>query len=255
MIESCVNPKSPTLLLNALPHFQLLMRFNLFQNRAKFQSKVLGFISNRRHRNDRPRSAKGRNAEKGDNKGTKYEWVAIEEFNSEGLPTLPRQVIQSTQQLAYDADMHTDLDLHISTGMSPEGSIMGQYKIYEINKFSMQGWRMRAHALVELDLSRVHEESWFNAYRGINVLIKDPGLPGSISNEYRMKVIATSFTRKAVSFAGKGGKRKERQLLQADLEMKEMWRSTLLRRKSELFRHVLLTTIAAFIAVMLGKLV
>lgn len=182
------------------------------------------------------------------------EWVIIEEYDSQGQPILSQDTIQLTKSVCYDKDEHTDLDLYIQTGMSPEGALIGQYKIYEITKFSMQGWRLRANVFVDLDLERQYEERWFQAFLGSKVLVKDPGLPGQISDDYRMKVVATDFRKKAVSFTNSVGGKNERISLQAHLQLKETWRSTLLRRKSELIRHVLLTTIGAFIAVMLSKL-
>ena len=184
----------------------------------------------------------------------KGEWVVIEEFNSRGLPTLPQQTLQSTKSIHYDSDKHKDLDLYIQTGMSPEGSLISPYKIYEITRFSMHGWRLHANVFVDLDLDRMYEEQWFQAFLGSMVLVRDPGLPGLISNKYRMKVVAADFRKRSVSFTDNVGNKNEQRSLQAHLRLKETWRSTLLRRKSELFRNVLLTTIGAFIAVMLGKL-
>ena len=56
------------------------------------------------------------------------------------------------------------------------------------------------------------------------------------------------------SFIEKGGMTRTDELFEGRLWMKETVKSTLLRRKGELALHVVLTTIAALIGLVIGKL-
>ena len=184
----------------------------------------------------------------------KFEWVSIEEKDATGRVILPRRALESTQVTVYDQNKHTDLSLRIVTGMAPQGAIIGQYKLYDIKTFDMGGWRMKADAIVELPASMGHEEAWFRAFKGSDVTVSNPGLPGTISEEYIMQVTTSDFGKKVVSSRTESGNIVEKRLFEGRLWMKETIKSTLLRRKGELIRYVGLSTIAAVIGVLIGRL-
>ena len=208
----------------------------------------------RNHRQARAHSTKVPESQKETTVERKYEWVSIEEHNEDGCQILPRKAIQATEWTTYDSEKHKDLDLIINTGMAPEGAIIGQYKLYEMQKFSMKGWRMKAEAIVELPLTKGYEKMWFEAFKGSNVEINDPGLPGSISEKFKMKINKTDFNKKEISYANKDSVKTEKILFEAHLWMKETFKSTLLRRKSELGRYFIFTTAGALIGAVISRL-
>ena len=177
----------------------------------------------------------------------KGEWVAIEERNSKGQPIFPRKAVHSTILTRFDPQKHTDLTLRIITGVAPEGGIIGQYKIYDITKFSMRGWRIEAQAMIELDPTRGYEQAWFEAFEGHNAVICHPGLPGAVSQEYKMKISKSEFSKKIISHAENDSAKKETKVYEGRLWMKETWPSTLLRRKSEAGLYLIVTAIGALI--------
>ena len=130
----------------------------------------------------KPKTKHGKQEEK------KIEWVSVEEYNSKGQMIMPRRAVQATEGTKYEPNKHTDLKLRICTGMAPQGVIIGQYKLYDIKTFGMGGWRMKADAIIEVGPTRGHEEDWFKAFKGSDVIIESPGLPGAISKQYQMKV-------------------------------------------------------------------
>ena len=215
-------------------------------------------MSRRRNKQKRrnSRAPKRRNPKMGQKKQEekKFEWVSVEEYNSKGQLILPRRAVKSTEWTRYEPNKHTDLKLRVITGMGPQGAIIGQYKLYDIKTFGMGGWRMTADAVIEVGPTRGHEEDWFKAFKGSDVIIKNPGLPGAISEQHQMKVTKSDFSKKMVSSPTESGMTTEVNLFEGRLWMKETVKSTLLRRKGELVRYVVLTTIAAVIGVVIGKL-
>lgn len=179
-----------------------------------------------------------------ENKG---EWIAIEEHNSKGQPIIPRHMIQATVLTTYNPEKHTDLNLLIMTGMAPEGALIGQYKMYDIEKFSMQGWRTEAEALIELAPARGYEKEWFRAFEGNYAEIRQPGLPGKVSVKYKMKITKTDFRKKIINYKNKDSVKMERKVFEAHLSMKETWKSALLRKKGELGRYLIATIIGTLI--------
>ncbi len=204
-------------------------------------------MSRRRNRRNRsnPGTQKIRDTKVGQER--KFEWVTIEEYDSNGKPIIPRRAIQGTVRVRYDPNQHKDLKLRILTGVGPEGSIIGQYKLYDIKKFSMRGWRMEAEAIVEIETTRAHEEEWFKAFKGSDVTIVHPGLPGSISDEYQMKVTKSNFSKKITTYKGDNSTKKEDRSFEGHLWMKETGKSILLRRKGESAGYVVLAIITALI--------
>ena len=138
-----------------------------------------------------------------------YEWVqVVEPVDARGRPQMPPNVLAATAPVVYDAKVHTDLMLYLRVGAGPEGEIIGQYKVYSVSKLAMKGVRLGAVATVALPASRGHEAEWFEAYEGASVKLSDPGVAGSISEDYSMKVVGTRFGRTApagTSAAAGGG--------------------------------------------------
>ena len=113
---------------------------------------------------------------------------------------------------------------------------------------------MKADAIIEVGPTRGHEEDWFKAFKGCDVIIENPGLPGAVSDTYHMEVVRSSFDKKVISSTAENGMTTQERLFEGRLWMKETLKSLLLRRKWELVRYVVLTTIAAVIGVVVGKL-
>lgn len=125
---------------------------------------------------------------------TTYEWVSVKGEIVEGRPHMPQSILDSTAQTLYDPHKHTDFKLLIRTGAGPQGELISNYKLYQIAKFDMAGFRLKAMATIELPIWRRHEEEWFRAFLGAPLQIKDSGLAGAISSTYFLKVIDTDFS-------------------------------------------------------------
>ena len=160
----------------------------------------------------------------------KGEWVKIEWRNQEGKLMLPRRDVVATGLSRYDPKQHTDLALLVLPEYAPAGALLGQYKLYDISRLDMNGWRRRALITVEIPPTNGHEEEWFSAYAGQRLSIVE-GEDGGKS-ECEMKVKATAFDKKVISSAADS--RDERRLYEARLESKELWRSAFRRHKKEL---------------------
>ena len=158
-------------------------------------------------------------------------------------------VIQSTMRTVYDPEKHTDLDLHISRGNdSGHGHVIGQYKIYHLERIDVRRWRLQAKATVILEEWRAHEEKWFQAYRKSKVRFSDPGVSGFLSDEYKMKVREISFTKKDTSIAGRPQSKKR--VFEAGIEMEETIRSLLRRKKRSMFYSLLGACTALVISIL-----
>ena len=118
----------------------------------------------------------------------------------------------------------------------------------------MGGWRMKADAIIEVGPARGHEERWFEAFKGSDVIIENPGLPGAISEQHQMKVTNSNFSKKVSSSTDESGVKTEEKLFEGRLWMRETWKSTLLRRKSELARYLAFTIIGALIGAVIKSL-
>ena len=113
---------------------------------------------------------------------TRFEWVSVKEEIVEGRPHMPQKVLDSTVRTLYDPSEHTDFKLMIRTGAGPQGELISNYKLYQISKFDMAGFRLKAMATIELPIWRRYEEEWFRAFLGAPLQINDPGLSGAISS-------------------------------------------------------------------------
>ena len=194
------------------------------------------------------------NTKRQNKRDQKHEWITVEERNAAGQPIFPRPAVLATVNTRFDPEKHTDLNLRIITGVAPEGGIVGQYKIYDITKFSLNGWRIEAQATIELHPARGHEKEWFEAFKGNNAVICDPGLPGTVSEEYVTKIIGSDFSKKVISRLLPKSKKQERRVFEGRLWMKETWRSTLLRRKGQAGRYLVATVIGVLVGVAIKSL-
>ena len=178
-------------------------------------------------------------------------WVAVDERDETGRPRVPKRAMVTVNSVRYDDAKHTDLDLILRTGAGTAGEIIGQYKIYDVSKFDMKGRRRVAMATVDLALGRRHEEAWFEAFKGVTVAISDPGVAGSISDEYSMKVTEVSFETKI-------SPPKNHYSLEARLTMKEKLRSVVWRYRLNILRAVLWVVVtvatASLISVVINRL-
>ena len=157
---------------------------------------------------------------------------------------MPQGILDSTAHQIYDPDEHTDFKLIIRTGAGPKGELISNYKLYSITKFDMEGFRLKAKATIELPVWRQHEEEWFEAYHKAPVQISDPGVAGSISKYYYMKVTETDFS-KTQTYDNK------EQSLVASLTMKETIRSMVKRQKGR-YLAITGTVIVAVISAAVG---
>ena len=139
---------------------------------------------------------------------------------------MPQTVLDSTAFTLYDPKKHTDFKLRIRTGAGPAGELISNYKLYQISKFDMTGLRLNAIATIELPIGRQYEEEWFRAFLGTRLQIDDPGVSGTISKTYAMKVIGTDF-----HFSS--SMNSDERTLEARITMRETLGSTLRRHKGK----------------------
>lgn len=177
----------------------------------------------------------------------RYEWVTVEERDEEGRFVMPRAAVGSTASTVYDPSKHTDLKLRILKGYAPDGVIIGQYKLYDISLLSMKGWRVKVHAAVDLG-GRAHEEAWFGAYQGQTVILEDPGLRNTDSDEYELTVTVSSFDKKIVRVrAADGLPGPERWVYEGTLTLVETWSSAYRRHTAELGKRAAIGLIGGLI--------
>ena len=158
---------------------------------------------------------------------TRYEWVSVKEEIVDGRPHMPQKVLNSTARTLYDPHQHTDFKLMIRTGGGPQGELISNYKLYQISKFDMAGFRLKAMATIELPIWRRHEEEWFTAFLGAPLRIDDPGLAGAISRSYSMKVVDADFN------VATGHGDSDEYSLEARVTMMETFGSTIRRHKGK----------------------
>lgn len=206
-------------------------------------------------RSSTPKTSQSRSeAEHSTNENKQHEWVSVEEYDSDGRLIMPRDLVRSTARTMYDPEKHNDLDLRILTGYAPQGALLGQYKLYDVKKLSMKGWRLKAEATIELEPTRGYEKDWFKAFEGSNMIVVDPGTSRDVSNEFKMKVTQSDFSKKVASFIDQKGNKKKKQMYEGHLSMREKISSALFRRKIEFCKYVMVTVIAAIIAALMNNL-
>lgn len=195
----------------------------------------------------RNRSGK-REAEPTDPQRPKGEWIKVEAVDEQGRQIIPPELVAATAGIRFNPKEHTDLDLRIFPGMAPQGGLVGQYKIYELSKFSMKGWRIAAKLSVELPPTRGYEEKWFEAFDKRKAVISHPGLPDTVSEEFITRVVESGFHKKEIHrFSTSRTPQRPTKVYEGSLEMRETWKSALLRRKGQAVSYLVTTSVGALI--------
>lgn len=187
---------------------------------------------------ENPRKQRGLKSAKTDQHGTgdivrrsnshspQYAWVTVEHRDSDGNPTFPKELIESTYQRRYnEVPSDSAIRVHVLAGYKPNPLMMVERKIYEIHRISIEGWRRKGQITVEIEGWRNHESDWFTAMRGAKLEISDPGLPGPHNEKSNFVVSQSSFSRKIVKFVAENGGRTESRLFEGKLDIIEIWRS------------------------------
>ena len=155
-----------------------------------------------------------------------YGWIAVEHRDTDGNPTLPRNLLESTYPRRYEeVPPDTKLEAHVLAGYKPKALMMVERKIYEIQSLSLGGWRRRGLIGVEVDGWRGHEADWFNAMQGVKLEISDPGRPGPHNEKTQYRVADSSFDRKMVTVIDQAGTTTEHRLFEGTLSITETWKS------------------------------
>ena len=210
--------------------------------------------SNRTHRPAKHHKPPGKQQRMSGESSAKGEWIFVEEHDESGRSIVPRKLLAATASTRYESTKHTDMRLLLNTGYAPHGALIGQYKIYDVHGFDMDGWRRRAEAVLELGPYRYYEEKWFDAYQGSEVVVSDSGLPGSISKKYGMLVEETNFYKKLVLRSLGKERTEEVWVYEARLRMTETLRSVLRRHRSQMVKFLVLTTVGAIVAAIVSRI-
>ena len=81
-----------------------------------------------------------------------FEWVKVEHRDSDGNPTFPKELIQSTYRRRFsEADQASPLRALALTGYKPEPLLLVERKIYQVRDLTVLGWRRRGQIEFELD--------------------------------------------------------------------------------------------------------
>ena len=103
----------------------------------------------------------------------------VEHRDADGNPTLPEELIAGTFLRRYEeVPEGTEIKVLVLAGYKPKALMMVERKIYRIHRLSVKGWRRKEQIAIEMDGWRQHEADWFNAMRGVQLEVSDPGLPG-----------------------------------------------------------------------------
>ena len=160
-------------------------------------------------------------------------WVMVEHRDTDGNPTLPKELVKSTYARRYDQmSPGTEVEAHVLAGYKPR-VMMIERKIYEIHRLSVRGWRRSGQIAVELEGWRAYEAEWFEAMKGGKVHISDSGLPGPHNDEADYVVSESSFDRKIVTQLDEQGGKSEVKLHHGTLDITETWKSAWVRQRTE----------------------
>ena len=181
------------------------------------------------------------------------EWVTFEHRDADGNTTFPRELIATTFHRRYEeVPKGTKIKVLVLAGYNPKALMMVERKIYEIHRLSVQGWRRGGQITVEMEGWRQHEVEWFNAMRGVEVEVLDPGLPDTQNVKANYIVANSSFQRKFVALVGEGGSRNEIQMHQGTLEITETWRSAWRRQETDVlnkgFKYFLIPLLCSLLS-------
>ena len=183
----------------------------------------------------------------------KAEWVAVEHRDPDGNPTLPKELIAGTYLRRYaEVPEGTKISVTVLAGYKPKPLMMVERKIYEIHRLSVRGWRRRGQIAVEMDGWRQHETDWFNAMRGVQLELSDPGLPGPHNEKAHYIISESSSNRKIVTSVSKNGDKTEVEMYEGTLDITERWLSAWRRQAAEVlnmgFKYLLLPLLSALVA-------
>ncbi len=207
-------------------------------------------MTNGNHRTSDPQ-----NDEPQDNK-QKGEWIAVEHKNTEGEPIIPEHLIRSTWMVKYkDREKNTAPGIIILQGYNPKPIVLVSNKIYQADKFGIAGWRRKADVRIEIEPQRPHEEEWFKEMDGMPVQVRNPGTPGTISDEYSMEVIETGFTRKINEVFDETGQNKKILSFEGKLILRETLRSVWRRERIEFFRKSTTFVVTAIVSAAITAIV
>ncbi len=154
-----------------------------------------------------------------------YNWVKIEHRDSDGNPTIPQKMIQTTYARRLDeVPDGTKLKALVLAGYKPQLMLV-ERKIYEIHCMAVRGWRRKGQISFELDSWRSHEAIWFDAFDGVTVQIDNPGLSGPQYEKTEYTITKSSFDRKILTVIGDAGTETKIQMYEGILDLAEKWRS------------------------------
>ena len=191
-------------------------------------------------------------AKKG-HRSPRFEWVEVEHRDAAGNPTFPKQLIASTVLRRYgDVPEDTEIRVLVLAGYRPKALMLVERKIYEIHRFSVQGWRRSGQIAVEIEGWRHHESEWFGAMRRARLEVSNPGLPGPHNEKTNYLVSDSSFRRKIVTSVGAGDQKSEIHMYEGTLDITETWRSAWRRQAAEVlnmgFKYLLIPVLASLLA-------
>lgn len=170
----------------------------------------------------------------GTDKKSKGEWINIEHRDSDGNPTLPKEMIATTYRRRYsEVPQETIITAFVLAGYKPRPLLMVERKIYEVHRLSLKGWRRCGQLTMEIENWRHHEAEWLNAMQDISLEVSDPGLPGPHNEKSQYIISNSSFNRKIVTVVDAAGAKTEVQLYEGTLDVTETWKSAWRRHGSE----------------------
>ena len=172
-------------------------------------------------------------------KQNQFGWVMIEHRDSEGNITLPKRMVQSTYPRRFDeVQSGTELKALLLAGYKPP-LLMVERKIYEVRQMTLHGWRHKGQISIEIEGWRGHEESWFESFKGIEMEISDPGLPGPLSEKTHYTITESSFDKKILTQIDANGRETETRLYDGKLDISEKWLSVWKRQGAEIINLAL----------------
>ena len=163
-----------------------------------------------------------------------YGWVTIEHRDSEGNPTFPKRMIQTTYGRRYDeVPDGTKIKALVLAGYKPPLMLV-ERKIYEIHRMAVCGRRRKGQISFELDSWRSHEAKWFDSFEGVTVQIDNPGLSGPQFEKTEYTITKSSFDKKILTVVGDAGNETEIQMYAGILDIAEQWKSVWKRQAPEI---------------------
>ena len=175
----------------------------------------------------------GSNAQTPQSEKPQYAWVAVEHRDAAGNPTFPKDLIAGTYRRQYgEVPQGTEIKVYVLAGYKPPLMLV-ERKIFEIQRLSVRGWRRSGQIAVEVDGWRHHEADWFNAMRGVQVRISDPGRRGPHNEESDYLTSKSSFGRKIVKMVDEKGSNIEVRLYEGTLDLRETWKSAWRRHATD----------------------